>query len=81
MNSFTNERIAATAASPNLENYEQARGQFRWEEVEREFTWHETGKINMAYEAVDRHAESSRRDKSPCTTATGREKRRTPSGK
>ncbi|WP_010492417.1 acetate--CoA ligase [Paenibacillus elgii] len=63
MSSFTNERIAPTAASPNMQNYEQARGHFRWEEVESEFTWHVTGKINMAYEAIDRHAESSRRDK------------------
>ena len=24
----------------------------------RSFSWYETGKVNMAYEAIDRHAES-----------------------
>jgi acetyl-CoA synthetase len=63
MNQPMNERIAATAANPNLRNYEEARKQFRWGEVESYFTWHETGKINMAYEAIDRHANSSRKNK------------------
>ncbi|MBS4224592.1 acetate--CoA ligase [Lederbergia citrea] len=26
-----------------------------WEEIEKNFSWHETGKVNMAYECVDRH--------------------------
>lgn len=56
------ERIPAVASSPNLANYEQAYSEFRFEDIEPQFTWHETGKVNMAYEAVDRHAEGSKKD-------------------
>jgi acetyl-CoA synthetase len=47
----------------NLEDYEHARQHFSWSEVEKAFTWYETGRINMAYEAIDRHAEGARRNK------------------
>lgn len=57
------ERIQATAKSSNLGNYEQAKSDFKWENVEKNFSWYETGKVNAAYEAIDRHAESSRKDK------------------
>ncbi|GIP39774.1 acetyl-coenzyme A synthetase [Paenibacillus sp. J31TS4] len=46
-----------------MENYEKTRESFNWKDVEKEFTWHTTGKVNAAYEAIDRHAESSRKDK------------------
>nr|WGD68627.1 AMP-binding protein [Bacillus subtilis] len=32
-------------------------------EAEKHFSWHETGKLNAAYEAIDRHAESFRKNK------------------
>ncbi|QQK81173.1 acetate--CoA ligase [Salicibibacter cibi] len=41
----------------NLQNYEKAVKQFDWAEVEKAFSFYETGKVNMAYEAIDRHAE------------------------
>lgn len=63
MNQLLNERIAVTAANPNLKHYEDERKQFRWEDVESTFSWHTTGKINMAYEAIDRHANSARKNK------------------
>ncbi|MDO8786094.1 MAG: acetate--CoA ligase [Syntrophales bacterium] len=47
----------------NLRNYQEIYEKFRWEEVEKEFTWHITGKVNMAHEAVDRHARSWRKNK------------------
>ncbi|AMX82582.1 acetyl-CoA synthetase [Geobacillus subterraneus] len=47
----------------NLKNYEEAYEQFQWTETERAFSWHETGRVNMAYEAIDRHAESFRKNK------------------
>ena len=47
----------------NMEEYEQACANFRFEDVEREFTWRETGNVNMAHEAIDRHAESWRKNK------------------
>lgn len=43
-----------------LQSLEEARNSFDWTEVEREFSWHQTGKLNAAYEAIDRHAESDR---------------------
>lgn len=47
----------------NLTNYEEAYRNFDWKEVEKAFSWYETGKVNIAYEAIDRHAEGERRDK------------------
>ncbi len=36
---------------------------FQWSDVEKEFTWSKTGRVNVAYEAIDRHAESFRKNK------------------
>jgi acetyl-CoA synthetase len=57
------EVIEAVALHPNMKNYEETRASFRWEDVESSFTWATTGKVNMAYEAIDRHATSSRAGK------------------
>ncbi len=47
----------------NLKDYAEACRTFRWEDVEREFDWSRTGKINIVHEAIDRHAAGTRRDK------------------
>ncbi|RYG72335.1 acetate--CoA ligase [Lentibacillus lipolyticus] len=47
----------------NMPDYDKACAHFSWKEVEKSFSWHETGKVNMAYEAIDRHAESWRKNK------------------
>ncbi|PLR83808.1 MULTISPECIES: acetate--CoA ligase [Bacillus] len=47
----------------NLEDYEQMYKQFDWKETEKHFSWSNTGLMNMAYEAIDRHAESERKNK------------------
>ncbi|MDY6842642.1 MAG: acetate--CoA ligase [Thermodesulfobacteriota bacterium] len=47
----------------NLKDYEETYRTFRWETVEKEFSWYSSGKVNMAYEAVDRHVQSWRRNK------------------
>ncbi|MBM7867779.1 acetate--CoA ligase [Heliobacterium gestii] len=49
------ERIPVFPGDCNLKSYEDARATFRWEDVEREFSWHNTGKVNIAYEAIDRN--------------------------
>ncbi|MFC4100959.1 acetate--CoA ligase [Paenibacillus xanthanilyticus] len=54
------ERISATASGSNMASYEETYKQFNFEQVEQQFSWHETGKVNMAYEAVDRHVEQGR---------------------
>ncbi|WP_240374593.1 acetate--CoA ligase [Bacillus piscicola] len=45
----------------NLKNYEQTASNFDWSEVEKKFTWHDTGKVNIAYETIDRHAENPKK--------------------
>ncbi|MDE4083498.1 acetate--CoA ligase [Planococcus maritimus] len=42
---------------PNLPNYDQASRSFSWQQVEQQFTWSKTGKVNMAHECIDRHVE------------------------
>ncbi|WP_397386791.1 acetate--CoA ligase [Paenibacillus sp. MMS20-IR301] len=43
-----------------MTDYSRAVDEFRWEDVEKSFTWYETGKVNMAHEAVDRHVQEGR---------------------
>ncbi|SFD68578.1 acetyl-CoA synthetase [Lentibacillus persicus] len=55
--------IAPKKEQANMADYDSARADFSWYEVEKAFSWHETGNVNMAYEAIDRHAETWRRNK------------------
>ncbi|MEF2964580.1 acetate--CoA ligase [Paenibacillus sp. M1] len=55
MSQLQGEIISAGAPSSNLGNYEEAVANFNWEDVEKQFSWYETGRVNLAYEAVDRH--------------------------
>ncbi|MEK8131914.1 acetate--CoA ligase [Paenibacillus filicis] len=57
------ESIAPVSTSSNMKNYEEERASFSWEAIENTFSWSETGKVNMAHEAIDRHANSERKDK------------------
>ncbi|MFS0646013.1 acetate--CoA ligase [Siminovitchia sp. 179-K 8D1 HS] len=57
------QRIPAGQGHYNLQNYDEARETFLWEETEKHFSWAETGRVNMAYEAIDRHAETFRKNK------------------
>jgi acetyl-CoA synthetase len=57
------EIINAVARTGNLNNYEEAYKNFQWKDIEQVFTWSQTGKVNMAYEAIDRHAESDKGEK------------------
>ena len=47
----------------NMPDYEKACAEFRFEDVEKEFTWNETNRVNVAHEAIDRHAEGWRKNK------------------
>jgi acetyl-CoA synthetase len=47
----------------NLVDYDAAYRSFDWKSVEPEFDWHRTGRVNMAHEAIDRHALGSRKNK------------------
>ncbi|RSD27748.1 acetate--CoA ligase [Mesobacillus subterraneus] len=57
------EALPVTQGDHNLKNYDELHGQFDWSEAEKAFSWYETGKVNMAYEAIDRHAEGFRKNK------------------
>ncbi len=48
--------IPAENFNCNLGPYAEACQGFSWSDVEKEFTWHETGDINIVHEAVDRWA-------------------------
>jgi acetyl-CoA synthetase len=57
------EALPVTQGDHNLKNYAEFHGQFDWSEAEKEFSWHETGRVNLAYEAIDRHAKGVRKNK------------------
>lgn len=55
-------RLAVQTEQNQLQNYEEMVEKFSWEQVEQEFSWFRTGKVNTAYEAIDRHVENGRGD-------------------
>ncbi|NQX43816.1 acetate--CoA ligase [Paenibacillus tritici] len=55
MGQVHNEILQKRVEQANMADYSRAVDEFRWEDVERNFSWYETGKVNMAHEAVDRH--------------------------
>ncbi|MCI3922344.1 acetate--CoA ligase [Paenibacillus sp. TRM 82003] len=59
----TNEIMPSTGKPANLASYEQTYNAFRWEDIHAEFSWHASGKVNMAYEAIDKHTLTARKDK------------------
>jgi acetyl-CoA synthetase len=46
-----------------LEDYDRVRAGFDWKTVESAFDWSRTAKVNMAHEAIDRHASGPRKNK------------------
>ncbi|MBA4492833.1 acetate--CoA ligase [Paenactinomyces guangxiensis] len=57
------ERLAVETTGNNMGSYEETYQSFDWSQVEKAFTWSQTGKVNAAYEAIDRHAESGKQDR------------------
>ncbi|MGM7636369.1 acetate--CoA ligase [Bacillus sp. Hm123] len=56
------EALTVKSGHFNLKNYDEVYSSFDWKEAEQHFSWAETGKVNIAYEAIDRHAISERKD-------------------
>ncbi len=50
--------LAPLSGKHNVTDFEALRQSFEWSQMERDFSWFHTGKLNAAYEAVDRHAEN-----------------------
>jgi len=48
---------------PWMRDYEKTYKEFDWEEIKKEFSWYKTKKVNMAYECIDRHCETWRKNK------------------
>jgi acetyl-CoA synthetase len=63
MSNVQGEIIEVSATRSNLGVYESARESFDWKEIEKTFSWYQTGNVNMAYEAIDRHALGSKKNK------------------
>jgi acetyl-CoA synthetase len=57
------EIIPSVAKNSNLSSYPDMYSSFRWEDTHSNFSWHTSGKVNMGYELIDRHAHTHRRDK------------------
>lgn len=60
MSQLQGDILSVRASVSNLGNYDEAYGNFKWEDVEKNFSWYETGLINMAHEAIDRHVEQGK---------------------
>ncbi len=52
--------VGAMPVRPNLDDYEGQRASFRWEEIAKDLDGLPGGGLNIAYEAVDRHAKHGR---------------------
>ncbi|MGM7720825.1 acetate--CoA ligase [uncultured Metabacillus sp.] len=57
------EALPSVKGNFNLQDYDSVYHSFDWSEVEKNFTWSETGRVNAAYEAIDKHAETFRKNK------------------
>ncbi|RJX35169.1 MAG: acyl-CoA synthetase [Desulfarculus sp.] len=64
-------RIPARELKANLLDYQQACRDFAWPQVEAEFSWQAGGRLNLAYEAVDRRLERGLRPEHPALVMYG----------
>ena len=58
-------RIKAENPEANMKSYTQTYQSFSWAEIEKGFTWHQSGEINIVHEAIDRwadHPDTQNRD-------------------
>ncbi|CAH1190735.1 Acetyl-coenzyme A synthetase [Paenibacillus auburnensis] len=60
MGQVHSEILPGRVQNANMTDYTRAVSEFRWEDVEKEFSWFHTGKVNMAHEAIDRHVAEGR---------------------
>ena len=55
--------LPAVHGDYQLADYDRTAAEFKWADAEKEFSWFESGLMNIAHEAVDRHADSYRKNK------------------
>lgn len=56
-------KLVALPGEHNLKSYDEVAANHNWSDTEKAFSWYESGKVNMAYEAIDRHTETFRKNK------------------
>ncbi|SEJ45442.1 acetyl-CoA synthetase [Bhargavaea ginsengi] len=66
--------LAPLPGNYNLENYDEIRNTFTWEDASGELFW-KAGKVNAAYATVDRHVDEGYGDKIALHYANGDERR------
>ncbi|MCE4956362.1 acetate--CoA ligase [Macrococcoides caseolyticum] len=57
------EIFKATQGNHNMKDYNSTYQNFDWQDVEAHFSWSKTGKVNMAYECIDKHVEDGYGDR------------------
>jgi len=55
--------VADFTVEPNLNDYKREYNEFKWEDVAKQFDGLPSGGLNIAHEAIDRHANSELKDK------------------
>ncbi len=55
--------MAQLRLTPNLQNYNELRKTFKWSDAEKLVEWFPGGKINSAYNVIDRHVKAGKGDK------------------
>lgn len=55
------EPLVATKGDFNLVDYDKEKATFNWEKVNEVFSWSTTSLVNLAHEAIDRHADSEKK--------------------
>jgi len=57
------EVLPAQEGDYQLKDYDEMKQSFTWDNLKDAFAWNLTGKVNIAYEAIDKHAESDKKNK------------------
>ncbi|UCE81191.1 MAG: acetate--CoA ligase [Methanobacteriota archaeon] len=55
--------LALLRLKPNLQGYDKLRKTFKWSDAEELIDWYPDGKVNSAYNVIDRHALGMNKDK------------------
>ena len=56
-------KMDGASVKPNLLDYQKTRDSFEWEHIDKELDWLDGGRLNIAYEALDRHIKTPNKDK------------------
>jgi acetyl-CoA synthetase len=59
-------QIKPRSTNPVLASYDKTCASFSWEQANAEFTWHKTGRLNIAHEAIGRFAANPATADQPC---------------